>query len=58
MTAFVASFERRHLVAGTLKFLRENLIVVVDFHAVDILDVGGASPRRHQPVGRGAAIFV
>ncbi|PYQ94636.1 MAG: hypothetical protein DMF97_18240 [Acidobacteria bacterium] len=58
VTRVVRAAERRHHVVGPLEFLGQRPAVRIDFHAVDEFDVGGPSPGRHQPIGRGAAVLV
>ena len=58
MPRLVTAVEGRHFVAGTLKLFREHATVAINLDAVDELDVGRAAPRRHQPIGLGAAVFV
>ena len=55
---FVPPAERRDLVVRPLELLGHHLALAVERHAVDELDVGRPAPRRHQPIGRGAAVLV
>ena len=58
MTRLVPALERRHLVPRALELLREDPPVAADLDAVDELDVGRASPCRHQAIGRRTAVLV
>ena len=58
VAAVVPSAERRHNVRRALEFFRQRAAVRVDLNPVDEFDIGGAAPRGHEPVGRGAAVLV
>ena len=54
----VLPLEWRDFVARPLEFLGDHGIVRIQLDAVHELDVGRPSPRRHQPIGGGAAVLV
>ena len=58
MAAFMPSDEFRYLVAACLILFGDHRILFVDLYAVDELDVGRAPPRRHQTIGRRAAVLI
>ena len=58
MTSEATAFERQHFMVGPLHVFAENGAVPIDLDTVEILDVGRASPGRHQAVGRRPTILI
>ena len=58
MAALASPGKRKNLVLAPLDVVREDPAAAVDFHAVHVLDVGGAAPCCHQPIGGRASILV
>ena len=53
-----SAVERQDLVLRALHVLAQDVTARVDLDAVDVFDVGGAAPSRHQTIGRRAAVFI